>query len=84
VAAKQRWGEPARNPAFWTFDREAIDGIVALDGRVVANLLVKTVERAVLDDIDGDVAVEDVDEIEGDDIADVQIAPVAKETGSGG
>lgn len=84
VAAKQRWGEPARNPAFRTFDREAIGGIVALDGKVVANLLVKTVERAVLDDIDGDVAVEDVDEIEGDDVANVQIAPVVTEKGSVG
>ena len=79
VPAKVPWGEPAKDPAFRTYGREPIGGIVALDGKVVANLLVKTVERAVLDDIEGDVAVEDGDEADDDLVADAAQAPAVTE-----
>jgi hypothetical protein len=51
VAARHPWGEPGKGPAFKTFGREPIGGIVVLDSKTVSNFLVKTVERAVLDDI---------------------------------
>lgn len=51
-AAGTKWKEPGEDPAFVSFGREPIGGIVALDGKSVANLLVRTLDKALLDDIE--------------------------------
>ncbi|WP_037490020.1 hypothetical protein [Sphingobium indicum] len=51
IPERHSWGKPPEPPAFTTFGREPIGGIVVLDSKVVANFLVKTLDRAVLDDI---------------------------------
>ena len=44
--------EPGEEPKFDSYGREPIGGIVALDGKSVANLLVRTIDKALLDDIE--------------------------------
>jgi hypothetical protein len=51
-AAGKKWKEPGEDPSFVSFGREPIGGIVALDGKSVANLLVRTLDKALLDDIE--------------------------------
>ena len=47
-----KWCKPSEDPKFDTYGRETIGGIVALDGKSVANLLVRTLDKAILDEID--------------------------------
>lgn len=51
VPAK-KWKEFGEEPKFDSYGREPIGGIVALDGKSVANLLVRTIDKALLDDIE--------------------------------
>ncbi|WP_257551700.1 hypothetical protein [Sphingopyxis sp. DBS4] len=48
----KKWKEPGEEPKFDSYGREPIGGIVALDGKSVANLLVRTIDKALLDDIE--------------------------------
>lgn len=48
----KKWQEPREEPKFNSYGREPIGGIVALDGKSVANLLVRTIDKALLDDIE--------------------------------
>ncbi|QUM74629.1 hypothetical protein [Sphingopyxis granuli] len=48
----KKWGQSAEEPIFESYGREAIGGVVALDGKSVANLLVRTLDKALLDDIE--------------------------------
>jgi len=54
--AKRSWGQPTIDPEFSSFGREQIGGIVALDGKSVANLVLRTLDKAVLDDIETETA----------------------------
>ena len=58
-AAAAKWGQPGEDPKFDTYGRETIGGIVALDGKSVANLLVRTLDKALLDDIESETELED-------------------------
>ncbi|KTE04047.1 hypothetical protein ATE67_20400 [Sphingopyxis sp. H050] len=51
-SAAAKWCKPSEDPKFDTYGRETIGGIVALDGKSVANLLVRTLDKAILDEID--------------------------------
>lgn len=51
-APGEKWKELGKDPSFVSFGREPIGGIVALDGKSVANLLVRTLDKALLDDIE--------------------------------
>lgn len=51
-APGKKWREPREEPKFNSYGREPIGGIVALDGKSVANLLVRTIDKALLDDIE--------------------------------
>lgn len=57
-AAAAKWGKPGEDPTFDTYGREPIGGIVALDGKSVANLLVRTLDKALLDDIESETEME--------------------------
>lgn len=46
------WRKAAEEPKFESYGRETIGGVVALDGKSVANLLVRTLDKALLDDIE--------------------------------
>lgn len=48
----KKWQEPPENPKFDSYGREPIGGVVALDGKSVANVLVRTLDKALLDDIE--------------------------------
>jgi hypothetical protein len=48
----RKWKELGEEPKFDSYGREPIGGIVALDGKSVANLLVRTIDKALLDDIE--------------------------------
>lgn len=50
-SAVHRAGASTGRPSFRTYGRERLGGVVALDGRSVANILVRTIDKAVLDDI---------------------------------
>lgn len=52
AVAGKRWQEDGEAPKFDSYGRETIGGIVALDGKSVANLLVRTLDKALLDDIE--------------------------------
>ena len=47
----KKWGQSGEEPKFDSYGRESIGGVVALDGKSVANLLVRTLDKALLDDI---------------------------------
>lgn len=47
----RRAGTSSGRPSFQTYGRERLGGVVALDGRSVANILVRTIDKAVFDDI---------------------------------
>lgn len=48
----KKFEEPSAEPKFDSYGREPIGGVVALDGKSVANLLVRTLDKALLDDIE--------------------------------
>lgn len=50
-ALPRRAGTSSGRPSFRTYGRERLGGVVALDGRSVANILVRTIDKAVFDDI---------------------------------
>ncbi|PAL19256.1 hypothetical protein [Sphingopyxis sp. GW247-27LB] len=52
AVAGKKWQEPGEKPKFDSYGRERIGGVVALDGKSVANLLVRTLDKALLDDIE--------------------------------
>lgn len=50
-ALPRRAGTSSGRPSFRTYGRERLGGVVALDGSSVANILVRTIDKAVFDDI---------------------------------
>lgn len=65
VAAKRSWSDPAKDPKFASFGRDRIGGIVALDGKSVANLVLQTLDKELLDDIEIETALDGGDFDEG-------------------